>query len=89
MKFRKYQMGGEVAAPQPEQDPMAELSAMAEQVVQQLGAEAAMQLAQMIMELAQGGQEPQQEAMPEEAPAPQFKKGGKAPKMKMGTKMKC
>jgi hypothetical protein len=91
MRFRKFQMGGEVAAPQeqPEQDPMAQLAQIAEQLIGQLGAEGAMQLAQMIMEMVQGGGEQPAEEMPaEEAPAPAFRKGGKmGKKMKYGSKM--
>ena len=89
MKFRKYQMGGEVAAPQqePQQDPMAQLAQAAEQLIGQLGAEGAMQLAQLIMEMVQGGGM-EQEMPQEEAPAPAFKRGGKMnKKMKYGSKM--
>jgi hypothetical protein len=95
MKFRKYQMGGEVA-PQAEQQPSMEeqLMGMAQQIAEQIqDPEAIMMLAQMLMEMAQGSPEPQAEAMPaEEAPAQQFKRGGKSPMMKnkykSGSKMK-
>ena len=97
MKFRKYQMCGEVA-PQAEQEPSMEeqLMGTAQQIAKQIQEpEAIMMLAQMLMEMAQGGQqpEPQAEAMPaEEAPAPQFKRGGKSPAMKnkykSGSKMR-
>jgi len=74
---KKFQMGGEMApaAAPAEQTPQGggpeeQLAAMAEQVISQLGPEAAAMLAQMIMEMLQAG------AAPQGAPA-YAKKGGK------------
>ena len=84
MIVRKLQMGGPApeAAPAPEQGgapaqgggPEEQIAAMAQQIVEQLGPEAAAMLAQMIMQMLQGGGEAQ--------PAPQgepvyAKQGGK------------
>jgi hypothetical protein len=79
MKIKKFQMGGQVApaeaapAPAPAQggaDQMtAQLEQMAMEIIQSVGPEGAAMLAEMIMQMLQGG-----------APAqgqPVFKKGGK------------
>jgi hypothetical protein len=75
MKIKKFQMGGpapapEQGAPAPEQGgqpqgggPEEQIAAMAQQIVEQLGPEAAAMLAEAIMQMVQGGGEPQ--------PAPQ------------------
>lgn len=66
MKLKKFQEGGEMApeATQPveagapqgaAEDPMAQLQQMAQQIIEALGPDAAMALAQMIMEMLQGG----------------------------------
>lgn len=77
MKILKFQEGGVApAAPAAPQTggPEEQIAAMAQQIVEQLGPEAAAMLAEMIMQMLQGGGEPQ--------PAPQgepvyAKQGGK------------
>ena len=78
MKLRKFQQGGPVPAA-PEQAPAEaqaapeeQLAQMAQQIVQQLGPEAAAMLAEMIMQMLQGGGGEQ----PQGQPAFQ-RKGGK------------
>jgi hypothetical protein len=80
MKVKKFQVGGsapaEQTAPAEGQgaNPQEQLAQMAQQIVQQLGPEAASALAQMIMQLLQGAaQEGQQ---PEGQPTYQ-RQGGK------------
>ena len=72
MKVKKFQQGGAAPAPAPEQggQPGAEeqLAQMAQQIVEQLGPEAAAMLAQIIMEMLQGGGQPQ--------PQPTFQRKG-------------
>lgn len=86
---RKYQEGGQApAAPaQPDQQMVEQLAQMAQDIIQQLGPDAAAMLAQIIMEMLQGAQE-QVGKVPEEQ---QFmRKGGKierVPKAKCGKKM--
>jgi len=70
----KFQQGGPVApaapaaAPQGAEDAaMQQIAQMAEEIINQLGPEAAMMLAQAIMEMVEGGQQE----------APVFKCGGK------------
>lgn len=69
-KFRKFQEGGPVSAPQ---DPMAQLLQVAMEAVQTQNCEAAMAVCQALLQLAQGaagGPAPGQEGpAPEEAPA--------------------
>ena len=79
MKLKKFQMGGEMApAPTPgtgEQagpGPEEQLAQMAQQIIQELGPEAAAMLAQMIAQMLQGGGQ----APPQEAPVMQ-RKGGR------------
>lgn len=90
---RKYQQGGPMAAPEaapagdavaPEMNPQAsedaamqQIAQMASEIVQKLGPEAAVMLAEAIMEMVQGAQQE----------APVFKAGGKLAK-KCGGKMK-
>lgn len=83
MKIRKHQMGGQMApeaapaeqmpqeagAPQGGQDEMMQqIAQIAQELIQQLGPDAAAVLAQMIMEMLQGAAEQRQ---------PVFRKGGK------------
>lgn len=79
MKVRKFQMGGEMAPAPAEQaaqgapaggSPEEQLAQVAMQIIEQMGPEAAAMLAQMIMEMLQGAEAPQ------EAPV-YAKKGGK------------
>ena len=78
MKLRKFQQGGPAPAA-PEQAPAEaqgaapeeQLAQMAQQIVQQLGPEAAAMLAEMIMQMIQGGGE-----QPQGQPAFQ-RQGGK------------
>lgn len=81
MKFKKYQLGGEVpaqepAAPQGNQGGGAEeqLMQMAVEIIQSLGPEGAMLLAEAIAQLVQ------QASQPQEAPV-YAKKGGKLVKI--------
>ena len=96
----KFQMGGEMPQDPNAQAPMEQeagqvsadqdamiqqLSQMAAQVIQSVGPEAAAMLAQIIMEMIQGGQAPIGE--PQEG-EPVFKKGGKlCGRMKKKAKM--
>ena len=75
MKVNYLQMGGEMAPAPAEQAPQGgnpeeQLAMMAQQVIEQLGPEAAAILAQMIMEMLQGA------AAPQEAPV-YARKGGR------------
>lgn len=75
MKVNYLQMGGEMAPAPAEQAPQGgnpeeQLAAMAQQVIEQLGPEAAAILAQMITEMLQGA------AAPQEAPV-YARKGGR------------
>lgn len=76
MKFNvvKLQEGGPVApqASAPAQDPAAQLQAMAQQVIESVGPEAALALAQMIVEMVQGASQQAPQGTPTYA-----KKGGK------------
>ena len=85
---RKFQEGGAMpagAAPQgPEggQDPMAMLMQGAEQALQAQDCEIAMQVCQMLLELAGGGAAPAEAAPAEAAPAPAegepvYRRGGR------------
>ena len=76
MKIKRFQTGGEMAAPQGAEQPQGggpeeQLMQMAQQIVQQLGPDAAGMLAQIIMEMLQSdASEPQGQ--------PQFaRQGGK------------
>lgn len=81
MKVKKFQEGGQMApeaggapagAPAGGANPEEQLMQMAQQIVQQLGPEAAAMLAQAIMAMLQGG------GGEEQAPAPAYaRKGGK------------
>ena len=70
MKLRKFQQGGPApAAPEqaPEEAqaaPEEQLAQMAQQIVQQLGPEAAAMLAEMIMQMLQGGGGEQPQGQP-------------------------
>lgn len=75
MKVNYLQMGGEVAPAQVEQAPQGggpeeQLMAMANELIQNLGPEASLMLAQIIMEMLQGA------AAPQEAPV-YARKGGR------------
>lgn len=99
-EISKFQMGGEIPqdpnaqAPmeqgasqvnQDEQAAMDQLAQMAAQIIQSLGGDNAALLAQIIMEMLQGGQAPVGE--PQEG-EPVFKKGGKlCGRMKKNAKM--
>lgn len=79
MKVLKFQEGGAApapaqGAPAPGQGPEEQIAAMAQQIVEQLGPEAAAMLAQMIMQMLQGGGE--QEPAPQGEPV-YAKQGGK------------
>ena len=80
MRIKKFQQGGEMmspeqqAAPAKQAGPEEQIVAMAEQIVGQLGPEAAMMLAEAIAQMVQGGGGGQ--PMPEEAPA-YARRGGK------------
>lgn len=82
MKVIKFQEGGQAPAPAPAEGgatapaqgggPEEQIAQMAQQIVQQLGPEAAAMLAQTIMQMLQGG------GGGEQAPAPAYaKQGGK------------
>lgn len=74
MKIKKFQEGGAApAAPAGGPGPEEQIAQMAQQIIQQLGPEAAAMLAQIIMEMLQGGGA--------EQPAYQ-RKGGKLVKIK-------
>jgi hypothetical protein len=87
MKVKKFQEGGmapapEQGAPAPEQGgqpqgggPEEQIAAMAQQIIEQLGPEAAAMLAQVIMQMLQGGGEQPQQA-PQGEPV-YAKQGGK------------
>ena len=81
----KFQAGGQVAAPveqAPAQDPMmAQLEQLAGQLLQELGPDGAMALAEMLVSMAQQSAQPVGPAQ-----APVFRKGGKM--KRKGTK-KC
>ena len=75
MKFKKFQMGGAAPAPEqgapqgaPQGGPEEQLAMMAQQIIEQMGPEAAAMLAQIIMEMLQGGGQPQ--------PQPTFQRKG-------------
>ena len=79
MRLKKFQMGGQAPEAMPEQPApdmqnqgeedaaMQQIAQMAGEIIQQLGPEAAMMLAEAIMEMVQGAQQQ----------APVFAKGGK------------
>ena len=80
MKVKKLQQGGEVVDPQmqsqeaqqaPQEvqsNPEEQIIAMGQQIIQELGPEGAAMLAQIIMEMLQGGGQPQ--------PQPTFQRRG-------------
>lgn len=76
----KFQAGGQVAAPAeqaPAQDPMmAQLEQLAGQLLQELGPDGAMALAEMLVAMAQQSAQPVNSAQG----APVFKVGGKLSK---------
>ena len=84
MKLRNvnyFQTGGAVPAPQGEQDPMAMLMQGAQQAVQAQDCAIAMQVCQMLLEMA-GGAVPANDAAAETAPTPVegepvYRRGGK------------
>lgn len=102
-EIKKFQMGGEMpvqdpnAAPmeagaeqvgQDEQAAMQQLAQLAQQLLQELGPENCAMLAQIIMEMLQGGGGPAPVGEQPEG-EPVFKKGGKiCGRMKKGAKMK-
>ena len=74
---KKFQQGGEVVDPQmqsqevpqeAQSNPEEQIIAMGQQIIQELGPEAAAMLAQIIMEMLQGGGQPQ--------PQPTFQRKG-------------
>lgn len=91
MKVKVYQQGGPMEGAQTAEAPaqggqdaaMQQLAQIAEQIINELGPEGAMALAQMIMEMVQGA---------EQQGEPIFKRGGKivkkAKKAACGSKMK-
>ena len=99
-KISKFQMGGEMPQDsnaqvpmeqesnqvgQDEQAAMDQLAQMAAQIIQSMGPENAALLAQLIMEMLQGGQQPV--GTPQEG-EPVFKRGGKiCGRMKKNAKM--
>jgi len=82
MKVKFLQEGGQIApesaqqnaAPAGQDQAMEQLAQLAQQIIQQLGPEGASALAQMILEMVQGGGE---EPMPAEENQPVFRMGGK------------
>lgn len=76
-KVAKFQAGGQMAPtpnPAPQQDPMmAQIEQLAAQLLQELGPEGALMLAEVIMAMAQSAAQP---VGPAEG-APVFKVGGK------------
>lgn len=85
---RKYQEGGAMpagapaAAPQGGEDPMAMLLQGAQQAVEAQDCQIAMQVCQMLLELAGGGGAPAEAAPAEAAPAPAegepvYRRGGR------------
>ena len=80
MKVKKLQQGGEVVDPQmqsqeaqqapqeAQSNPEEQIIAMGQQIIQELGPEGAAMLAQIIMEMLQGGGQPQ--------PQPTFQRKG-------------
>lgn len=82
MKIKKFQMGGaapeqyaQTAAPEA-QGAEEQLAQMAQQIIQQLGPQAAAALAEMIVQILQGATQQAQ------APAPQYQRqGGKLVKI--------
>jgi hypothetical protein len=85
MKVLKFQEGGMAPAPEAAPAPAGapapggggpeeQIAAMAQQIVEQLGPEAAAMLAEMIMQMLQGGGQPQEAPQGEPVYA---KKGGK------------
>lgn len=85
---RKYQEGGVMpagaptAAPQGGEDPMAMLMQGAEQALQTQDCQIAMQVCQMLLELAGGGAAPAEATPAEAAPAPAegepvYRRGGR------------
>lgn len=85
---RKFQEGGQMpagapaAAPQGGEDPMAMLMQGAQQAVEAQDCEIAMQVCQMLLELAGGGGAPAEAAPAEAAPAPAegepvYRRGGR------------
>jgi len=79
-------MGAEMqGAAGDEQAMMQQLAQVAQQIISQMGPDGAAMLAQLIMEMLQGGQQPV--GSPQEG-EPVFKKGGKiCGRMKKGAKM--
>ena len=70
--------GGAPAGPEAggQEEIIAELQQMAQQIIQQLGPDAAAALAQMIMEMLQGGGAPE-EGAPAEEGEPVYRNGGR------------
>lgn len=83
LNVKKYQEGGVApAAPQGGEDPMAMLMQGAQQAVQAQDCQIAMQVCQMLLELAGGAAAPAEAAPAEAAPAPAegepvYRRGGK------------
>lgn len=67
MKIKKFQEGGAAPAPAPAEGqggPEEQIMAMAQQIVEQLGPEAAAMLAQVIMQMLQEAPAPQPQGQP-------------------------
>lgn len=77
MRLKKYQQGGQMPAQEPAVggSPEEQLAMMAQEIVGQLGPEAALMLAEVIVQIVQ------QAAQPQEAPV-YSKKGGKLSRVK-------
>lgn len=73
MKIKRFQQGGEAPQPGGQPGPEEQIMQMAQQIIQQLGPEASAALAQVIMEMLQGGGAQQ---APQQGPV-YAKKGGK------------
>lgn len=71
--------GGAPAGPEAggQEQMMAQLQQMAQQIIQQLGPDAAAALAQMIMEMLQGGGGAPEEGAPAEEGEPVYRNGGR------------
>ncbi len=85
MKIKRFQEGGAAPAPaeqapaQPDEQMVQQLAQMAQEIIQQLGPDAAAMLAQILMEMLQGGAQQPVGEVPQEQ---QFmRRGGKIEKV--------
>lgn len=74
-RVKKFQQGGQVEPQQ--QDPMMQLIQIAQQAIQEKNADLAFQVCQTLVELAQGGGQPQEQPQGGEGEQPVFAKGGR------------